>query len=136
MASTFYSYLAFLTPASDANLIVLKNNLKNFYAKPVIENKPEIILDDNQITILFEDDYRLYIAFSEEIYVNEEALELAQESELDWNENAVDKTKLESCQKRFEIWGDDDFDMDYFNDSLFVIEEIEKFDDVIIFAMQ
>jgi len=26
--------------------------------------------------------------------------------------------------------------MDYFNDSLFVIEEIENFSDVIIFAMQ
>jgi hypothetical protein len=136
MSNTFYSYLAFITPTSDASLIALKNNLDTFYAKPLIENKPEIVLEDNQISIIFSDEYRLYIAFSQEEYVNEEALEIAAEQKLDWNENPFDKTTLETCHKRFEIWGDDDFDMDYFNDSLFVVEEIEKFSDVIIFAMQ
>ena len=136
MANTFYSYLAFITPTSDASLIALKNNLETFYDRPVIENKPEILLEDNQINIIFDDEYQLYIAFSEEEYVNEEALEIAQEQQLDWNENTFDKTALEICRKRFEIWGDDDFDMDYFNDSLFVIEQIEQFSDVIIFAIQ
>ncbi|QGK72958.1 hypothetical protein [Flavobacterium sp. SLB02] len=136
MANTFYSYLAFIAPTSDASLTVLKNNLKTFYDRPIITNKPEIVLEDNQINILFDDQYQLYIAFSEEEYVNEEALEIAEEQQLDWNENTFDKATLETCRKRFEIWGDDDFDMDYFNDSLFVIEEIEKFSDVIIFAMQ
>ena len=136
MANTFYSYLAFITPTSDASLIALKNNLETFYDRPVIENKPEILLEDNQINIIFDDEYQLYIAFSEEEYVNEEALEIAQEQQLDWNENTFDKTVLETCRKRFEIWGDDDFDMDYFNDSLFVIEQIEQFSDVIIFTIQ
>lgn len=136
MAHTFYSYLAFITPDSDANLIDLKNNLEIFYARPVIEDKPEIVLENNQITIIFNDEYRLNIAFSNEEYVNEEAIGIAQEHQLDYNENTFDKTKLETCYKRFEVWGDDDFDMDYFNDSLFVIEEIEKFNDVIIFAIQ
>lgn len=136
MANTFYSYLAFIAHTSDASLIALKNNLETFYKRPVIENKPEIILEDNQINIIFDDEYQLYIAFSEEEYVNEEALEIAQEQQLDWNENTFDKTALETCRKRFEIWGDDDFDMDYFNDSLFVIEQIEQFSDVIIFAIQ
>ncbi|OMQ11732.1 hypothetical protein [[Flexibacter] sp. ATCC 35103] len=136
MAHTFYSYLAFITPGSDASLITLKNNLETFYEKSEIENKPEIVLNDQQIDIVFDDEYQFYIAFSQEEYVNEEALELAQENELDWNENVIDKAKLETCHKRFEIWGDDDFDMDYFNDSLFIIEQIEKFNDVIIFAVQ
>lgn len=136
MANTFYSYLAFITPDSDANLIDLKNNLEIFYARPVIEDKPKIVLENNQITIIFNDEYRLNIAFSNEEYVNEEAIGIAQEHQLDYNENAFDKTKLETCYKRFEVWGDDDFDMDYFNDSLFVIEAIEKFNDVIIFAIQ
>lgn len=136
MANTFYSYLAFIAPTSDASLIALKNNLETFYERPIIENKPEILLEDNQINIIFDDEYRLYIAFSEEEYVNEEALEIAEEQQLDWNENTFDKAKLATCHKRFEIWGDDDFDMDYFNDSLFIVEEIEKFTDVIIFAMR
>lgn len=136
MSHTFYSYLAFITPTSDASLIALKNNLETFYQKETIESKPEIVLDENQIDIVFDEDYRLHIAFSDEEYVNEEALELAEQYELDWNENTFDKATLQTCQKRFEIWGDEDFDMDYFNDSLFVIEEIENFSDVIIFAMQ
>lgn len=136
MANTFYSYLAFIAPNSNASLSLLKNNLETFYQKGTIENKPEIVLDNNQIDIIFDDDYQLHIAFSEEEYVNDEAVELAEQYEFDWNENVFDKAKLETCHKRFEIWGDDDFDMDYFNDSLFVIEEIENFSDVIIFAMQ
>lgn len=135
MANTYYSYLAFIAPTSDANLIALKNNLETFY-KSVTENKPEIILENEQINLVFEDNYRLYIAFSEEAYVNEEALEIAAESKLDWNETAFDKAKLETCNKRFEVWGDDDFDMEYFNDSLYIIEEIERFTDVVIFNMQ
>ncbi|KQB39587.1 hypothetical protein [Flavobacterium aquidurense] len=136
MAHTFYSYLAFITPDSDAGLIALKNNLDTFYEKSEIENKPEIVLNDHQIDIIFDDEYRFYIAFSQEEYVNEEALEFAQENKMDWNEEVIDKAKLETCYKRFEVWGDDDFDMDYFNDSLFIIEQIEKFNDVIIFAVQ
>lgn len=136
MSNTFYSYLAFITPASDAGLVVLKDNLEIFYARPAIEDKPEIVLENNQITIIFDNEYRLCIVFSEEEYVNEEALEIAQEHSLDYNQNAFDKTQLETCYKRFEIWGDDDFDMDYFNDSLFVIEAIEKFNGIIIFAIQ
>jgi hypothetical protein len=124
MANTFYSYLAFIAPNSNASLSLLKNNLETFYQKGTIENKPDIVLDNNQIDIIFDDDYQLHIAFSEEEY------------EFDWNENVFDKAKLETCHKRFEIWGDDDFDMDYFNDSLFVIEEIENFSDVIIFSIQ
>ena len=41
-----------------------------------------------------------------------------------------------TCKKRFEIWGDEDFDMDYFNDSLYIIEQIEKFDGIIIFNLE
>lgn len=135
MANTYYSYLAFIAPTSDGNLIALKNNLETFY-KSVTENKPEILLENEQINLVFEDNYRLYIAFSEESYVNEEALEIAAESKLDWNETAFDKAKLETCNKRFEVWGDDDFDMEYFNDSLYIIEEIERFNDVVIFNMK
>jgi len=136
MANTFYSYLAFITPSSNAALPLLKSNLQAFYERPVIDNKPEIVLEEDQINLIFNDEYRLYIAFSEEEYVNEEALEIAAEQKLDWNETSFDKAKLETCYKRFEVWGDDDFDMEYFNDSLFVIEQIEKFDDVIIFNIQ
>jgi len=133
MANTFYSYLAFLQPSSNGNLLVLKQNLETFYEKQTVADKPEITLDDNLITLVFNEEYEFHVFFSDEEHVNQEAKELAEEYEFDWNENPFDKEKLKTCIKRFEVWGDDDFDMDYFNDSLFIIDEIEKFTDVIIF---
>ncbi|MFB9076556.1 hypothetical protein ACFFLS_25090 [Flavobacterium procerum] len=136
MANSFYSHLAFLPPSSNANLVVLKNHLETFYSRPVITDKPQIVLSEKQITITFNDGYNFYIYLSEEKHVNEEALEIAEDLEEDWNEKPFDKEKLKTAQKRFEVWGDQDFDMDYFNDSLFIIDQIEKFDDVIIFQNQ
>ncbi|KUJ59638.1 hypothetical protein AR687_22160 [Flavobacteriaceae bacterium CRH] len=135
MANTFYSYLAFIEDSSNADIHVLKNNLEEFYAQSENE-KPTLTLESNQLNILFNDEYSLYVYFSEEEHINEEAREFAAEYKLDWNENTTDKEKLKTCKKRFEISGDDDFDMDYFNDSLFVIQEIEKFNNVIIFHIE
>ncbi|KAF2517014.1 hypothetical protein [Flavobacterium foetidum] len=133
MAYSFYSHLAFLPPSSNADLAVLKNHLETFYARPVITDKPKIILNGKQITVTFKDGYNFYIYLSEEKHVNQEALEIAEDLEEDWNEKPFDKEKLKASNKRFELWGDQDFDMDYFNDSLFIVNQIEKFDDVIIF---
>ena len=63
MANTFYSYLAFITPTSDASLIALKNNLETFYERPVIENKPEILVEDNQIN----NNYEISISCNESV---------------------------------------------------------------------
>lgn len=135
MATTFYSYLAYIQPKSNGDLFLLKENLESFYDNETTAERPEITLDDNQINITFDDGYQFYIFFSEGEHVNQEAKEIAEEFELDWNETPFDKEKLKTCQKRFEVWGDDDIDMDYFNDSLFVIEQIEKFAGVIIFQV-
>lgn len=133
MANTFYSYSVYIEPSSNAAISILKDNLDSFYQKQIITNKPEIVLIDNQITITFDDDYNFYIYLSDEEHVNEEATEIANDQDVDWNENIFDKEKLKTCKKRFEVWGDDDFDIDYFNDSLFIIEQIENFNNIIIF---
>lgn len=136
MANTFYSYLAFVQDSSNADIHALKNYLEDFYAQTETNNRPAITIENNQIDIVFNDEYSLYALFSDEEYINEEAQEFAEEYEADWNENIFDREKLKTCKKRFEIWGDDDFDMNYFNDSLFIIEQIEKFNDVIIFHIE
>ncbi|AWK06921.1 hypothetical protein HYN56_22890 [Flavobacterium crocinum] len=133
MANTFYSYSAYILPSSNATLTALKEHLNTFYQESDNGDQPEIVLSNNQITITFNEEYRFYINLSEEKHINEEALEIAQDLEEDWNEKPFDKEKLKTAQKRFEVWGDKDFDMDYFNDSLFIIDQIEKFSDIIIF---
>lgn len=132
MANSFYSYSAYISPSSNADIKVLKEFLDAFYQ----ESDNKITLSDNQITITFDDEYNFYIYLAEEEHVNQEALEIADYLEEDWNENLYDKEKLKASKKRFEIWGDPDFDMDYFNDSLFIIEQVEKFNDIIIFQNQ
>ncbi|QSW88124.1 hypothetical protein J0383_17880 [Flavobacterium endoglycinae] len=129
MANTFYSYSAYITPSSNADITVLKDYLEDFYQ----EENPEILLSNNEIKITFDDEYNFYIYLATEEHVNQEALEIADDLETDFNENLYDKEKLKASKKRFEMWGDPDFDMDYFNDSLFIIEQIEKFNDIIIF---
>lgn len=133
MANSFYSYSAYILPSSNATIIALKEYLEEFYQNSDTEDQPEINLSDNQITLIFNDEYRFYIYLSEEKHVNEEAVEIAENLETDWNEEPFDKEKLKTAQKRFELWGDEDFDMDYFNDSLFILDQIEKFSDIIIF---
>lgn len=132
MANSFYSYSAYIPPSSNADIKVLKEFLDVFYQ----ESDNQITLSDNQITITFDDEYDFYIYLAEEEHVNQEALEIADYLEEDWNETSYDKEKLKASKKRFEIWGDPDFDMDYFNDSLFIIEQVEKFNDIIIFQNQ
>ncbi|WDF58430.1 hypothetical protein PQ462_17085 [Flavobacterium sp. KACC 22758] len=132
MANSFYSYSAYISPSSNADIKVLKEFLDEFYQ----ESDNKITLNDNQITITFDDEYNFYIYLAEEEHVNQEALEIADYLEEDWNETPSDKEKLKASKKRFEVWGDPDFDMDYFNDSLFIIDQVEKFNDIIIFQNQ
>lgn len=136
MANTFYSYSAYLLPHSNADIQVLKEHLDAFYTESDAAEKPQIVLSDNQITITFNDEYNFYIFLSDEKHVNEEALEITDYLETDWNEKVYDNEKLKTSAKRFEVWGDPDFDMDYFNDSLFIIDQIEKFNDIVIFQNQ
>ncbi|CAD0004151.1 hypothetical protein [Flavobacterium chungangense] len=136
MAHLFYSHLVFIPPSSNATIAILKEYLDDFYQRPVIEDKPKIVSDNKRITITFSDGYNFYIHLAKEDYVITEAAEIADYRKTDWNENAFDKEKLKASGKRFEIWGDPDFDMDYFNDSLFILEIIEKFNDVIILENQ
>lgn len=136
MANTFYSYSAYISPYSNADIQVLKEYLDVFYNESDTGDKPQIVLSDNQITITFNAEYNFYVYLSNEKHVNEEAVEIADYLETDWNEKVYDKEKLKTAVKRFEVWGDPDFDMDYFNDSLFIIDQIEKFNEIIIFQNQ
>jgi hypothetical protein len=130
MAYTFYQYLAFIQPDSDADLTVLKNNLESFYAKS--SRLPKISQIDKAITVDF-DNYKFEIFLSDGSHVIEEAAEMANDRVTDYAENSFDKEKLKTSSKRFEISGEDDPDMDYFNDSLFIVETTEKFKGVIVF---
>ena len=130
MANSFYSYLAFIQPNAKITFDDIKTNLEEFYANK--KGKPTITQSKSNMVLTFKD-YQFSIHYSNEKHVIEEAREIADRTDVDWADNKIDKEKLKECSSRFEIWGEEDFDMDYFNDSLFIIETIEKLDGLIIF---
>ena len=130
MSYTFYSYSVYIQPDSDADLDVLKANLEAFYSNDDIQ--PQITLVKNQLSLSF-GDYNFYIALANEPQVMEEAAQIAADHKKDWNEEPFDQKKLRTCNRRFELWADDDEDMDYMNDSLFILQHIESFQGVTIF---
>ncbi len=73
MANSFYSYSAYISPSSNADIKILKEFLDAFYQ----DSDNKITLSDNQITITFDDEYNFYIYLAEEEHVNQEALEIA-----------------------------------------------------------
>lgn len=125
-----YQYFALIQPDSNADIITLKENLDSFYLKS--SKKPNISILDKNITIAF-DNFTFQIYLSDDDSVIEESIEMADDFKTDYNHNEFDKEKLKLCSKRFDISGsDDDYDMDYFNDSLFILQQIEKFDGITI----
>lgn len=135
MANTFYSYLAFIQPTSNADIKILKSYLDDFYSNQQKDDKPTLTLSLDEITLTFNNSYHFFICLSKEEFIIEEADEFSKDRNNDWSEKPFDKEKLKTCDKRFEIWGEEDYDMDYFNDSLFIIEQVEKFSDTIIFYL-
>lgn len=126
MGFTYYSYLILLAPDTDATIEGLKSNLDSFYAND--ERTVKIDLNGNDLTVNI-DGYNLYVHYSNESHVIEESEEIANDAAIGLKEFDV----IKSCTSRFELHGDPDYDMDYFNDSLYLQEEMEKFKGVFIF---
>lgn len=74
------------------------------------------------------EEYYFYLALVDESWVTEESRAIADnqakrsESEVIWN-----------CPHRIEFYGDDDLNMNYFNDYFALMEEIRKMPGAIIF---
>ncbi len=132
MPHTFHNYLAFIATDSKADLEALQSKLHNFYAKT--NANPIFKLLGHQLTMKI-DQYSFFIQFSDAKHVQEEAIEIAAEEETDWVDDRYDKEKLAACTKRFEICGEDDYDMRYFTDCENIMECLQTFKGILIFYM-
>lgn len=85
--------------------------------------------DDRRARIEFyREEYYFYLALVEESWVAEESREIA--------DNQAKRSEAEvirNCRYRIEFYGDDDVNMDYFNDYFALMEEIQKIPGAIIF---
>lgn len=79
-----------------------------------------IQVDGNCLTVDL-GDYQLKVWRASEEHVLEESEEMASQDA----QNHPARDRIALCHTRFEVSGDDDLHMDYFNDYVFVIEALE-----------
>ncbi|RXK83008.1 hypothetical protein [Filimonas effusa] len=127
-----YTHLAYLKPGKSIDLETLENNIAARYEGMKNSTKPVIVDEAGMLRISF-NSYNFYITLVSASHVAVEARETAEQVDKDWAENAYDKGALKESTIRLDFYGDADPEMEYFNDSLFILEEIEKTGDTIIF---
>jgi hypothetical protein len=125
MGYTYYQYMAMVAPETSASLETLQASLDAFYSK--IKRPYRSAISGNQLTLTLAD-YKFYVYYATEAHVLEESREMAQT----YIGDASTKAAIARCATRFEMHGDDDPDMDYFNDSLYLQEQIEALGTVYI----
>ena len=128
---TYYSYLAFITPDSEADLSSLQAKLQAFFARLNTETKPQLTQAGNRLTIAF-GAYRFYVYYATGAHVLIEAAESAADQPVDYADQPIDAARFATCNRRFELHGDPDPSMDYFNEHLYILEGMEEFSGVII----
>lgn len=124
--------MALIAPGSDADLPTLAGKIEKKFAR--ITPPAQIHTEDNRITILL-GNYRFTIYLAESDHVLTESKEMAHHFKKDYAGNPVNKNSLQQCGRRFELSGEADFNMDYFNDSLYILECIEEFKEITILSM-
>lgn len=119
MAYTYYPYMILLSDESDFSLDELANRLRARFAKTtaVTEQAPD---RPATLALLLNGSYRFTMTLNDGESVLAESADMAQEA-------ATSKAEIAGCRKRLELSGDDDPGMDYFNDSIFVLETLETF---------
>lgn len=83
-------------------------------------------ISGSRLTLSF-DDWKLWIVFSHEAHVAEEAAEIGE---------IYKYPKLAACNARLEISAEDDPDEDHYNDHLYVLEALSDLPGVHIFDPQ
>lgn len=127
-----YNYLLYLDPEIKKSLAVLLEELKDHFADKMSAPN-ELLLDDEKIMLRY-NHYRFYIHENQDDTIREELQELHDHAAgKDFAGNATDLQKFSDSVKRFELHGEQDFDMNYFNESLFIIGFFEKAHHYLIF---
>ena|SRR5215510_3775574 len=126
MSFTYYRTLALIPP--DVQIVfsdVVRTVNKTFAS----ESTTKITATANLITLYFNDRWSFYIEWDSGRNVLEESHEIAQR----FSVSAEQAQRIASCDCRISTSADDDPNMDYFNDYIFVLETLESFEGVILF---
>jgi hypothetical protein len=118
-----YEALVLVDPQTDISVEQLVSELENFYSSSA--KRPSISRSGDLITLAWPG-YALEVGRSSLPDVLEESAELARS----FAASHPEKSRISCAKTRFELSGDEDPDMDYFNDFLFVIEALQRLGNV------
>lgn len=118
MAYPYYSYMILLGDDSDFSLSQLADQLRATFAEA--DATVQLPPHSDTLTLVLDGTYRFTITLNEDPSVLTESAEMAGEA-------TAHKSEIAQCRKRLELSGDDDPGMDYFNDSVFILETLDTF---------
>lgn len=116
-----YQAFVLLPSDSDASIEEVRRILEDYYSddeRDVTFNETE-----NKLTVTIDDEWDLYIDRNSKPHVIRESQEMAEM----FAAQRPDKDEIASSGVRLEISTDDDDDMDYFNDYVEILEQLESF---------
>lgn len=132
MGYSYYSTLVLIPEGHEITLPQVFERLQQRFIEagmPTVAWHDPVAWYDSRHVVVQQDDWKLHLYFEDEAHVKEEAQELAE----DLIQDEQDRKLVSSSKSRIAIFGDPDPEMMYFNEYLFVLEEMEKFLGLYIF---
>lgn len=127
-----YSYQYFILLLNDSyRLIDLEKILKSFYSsKP---KSPGVYLaNEARLVVEMSKEFCFHFWYDNRSSVLEESKEIAES----YTGNKKKIELISSCKHRIEFWGDSDPGGEYFNEHLFILDEIVKIEGVFVFNIR
>lgn len=122
-----YSHFLFWDETLINPINSIYNTVESFYSKPTSKNV-NITREIDRIEILFPA-YKFIFTLNKEDWVQEESKDIAET----FGKNRADYNRINNSKQRIEFYGEEDFNMDYFNDYLLILENIQREMNVTIF---
>lgn len=121
-----YNHLIYLKSNQDISLDELKSDFLVYFKDKKLKKLDKILKQKEKLIIVYWD-YKFYAYINKENYTNEELLELLQNNNYkDFDLKAINKDNFKNSNIRIEFYWEDDFWMEYFNESIFLLEFFEN----------
>jgi hypothetical protein len=123
-----YSYQHFIL-INDENfsLSEVENRIKDLYTRMKREVKI-YYQNDSYLLLDMGNDYQFHFQLDKGTHVAEESKEIAE-----GYTGEKDKALIASCKQRIDFWGDEDADADHINDYMFILQELDQDEKLLIF---
>lgn len=123
-----YQYMFLLTDPK-YTLQQLQTWLEAYYQKMIAAQKASLELPLPSHLLLHLGNYRFHFIHKDEDWVKEESAEMAD----NYRGSAVSKEQIRQCASRIEFYGDEDPQMDYFNEQFSLLQQLKDEPGLLIF---